>query len=90
LIAGARRQFEQIQTGSSTNVGIGVSSSKARAPDLQRYTLIRELHRGAQGVVYLAEQRSPRREVAVKMVREGPPGVESRFGCSWAKCCARS
>ncbi len=32
------------------------------------YRILREIHRGAQGVVYLAEQESTRREVAVKVL----------------------
>ncbi len=36
------------------------------------YHIERELHRGGQGVVYLAEQLSTRRRVAIKLVRDGP------------------
>ncbi|MBK8270233.1 MAG: serine/threonine protein kinase [Planctomycetes bacterium] len=36
------------------------------------YQVIRELHRGGQGVVYLATQLSTRRHVAIKVLREGP------------------
>ncbi len=39
---------------------------------LPGYQVVRELHRGGQGVVYLAVQQSTRREVAVKVLREGP------------------
>ncbi len=35
------------------------------------YALERELHRGGQGVVYLAVQRSTQRRVAIKVLREG-------------------
>ena len=36
------------------------------------YTLLDELHRGGQGVVYQALQKSTKRRVAVKVMREGP------------------
>lgn len=36
------------------------------------YDLERELARGGQGIVYLATQRSTRRRVALKVLREGP------------------
>lgn len=39
---------------------------------LNGYRLIREIHRGAQGVVYQAIQESTRRTVAIKAMREGP------------------
>jgi len=36
------------------------------------YELLRELHRGGQGVVYQALQKATRRKVAIKVMREGP------------------
>ena len=36
------------------------------------YDLVREVHRGGQGVVYEAAQRSTHRRVAIKVTREGP------------------
>jgi len=36
------------------------------------YRLLREIHRGGQGVVYLAVQEATRRKVALKIMREGP------------------
>lgn len=35
------------------------------------YRILHELHRGAQGIVYLAEQESTRRRVAIKMLLRG-------------------
>ncbi|MEM7623974.1 MAG: serine/threonine-protein kinase, partial [Planctomycetota bacterium] len=36
------------------------------------YRILREIHRGGQGVVYLAVQEGTRRKVAVKVMRQGP------------------
>ena len=36
------------------------------------YTLVREIHRGGQGVIYLAIQQSTKRKVAIKVLHEGP------------------
>lgn len=36
------------------------------------YKVLREIHRGGQGVVYLAVQESTKRKVALKVMREGP------------------
>ncbi len=54
------------------------SSSVARTwsvvpPDsIPGYEIVREIHRGAQGVVYQAIQKTTKRKVAVKVMREGP------------------
>ncbi|HSA29685.1 MAG TPA: protein kinase [Phycisphaerae bacterium] len=36
------------------------------------YQIVREIHRGGQGVIYQAVQRATKRKVAVKVMREGP------------------
>ncbi|MEW6249419.1 MAG: serine/threonine-protein kinase [Planctomycetota bacterium] len=46
------------------------------------YKILRELHRGGQGVVYQAIQESTQRKVAIKVMREGPfagPADRARF-----------
>ena len=49
---------------------------------IRGYRLIRELHRGGQGVVYQAIQESTKQRVAIKVIREGPmagPAERARF-----------
>lgn len=45
--------------------GIGLAAG------IPGYTVVRELHRGGQGVVYLARQEGTGRQVAIKLMREG-------------------
>ncbi len=52
-------------------------------PDaLPGYEIVREIHRGGQGVVYQALQKSTKRQVAIKFMREGAfatPADRARF-----------
>ncbi len=71
LIADAREQVQQIE-----------SPERVKPDFIRGYELIREIHRGGQGVVYLAHQRATSRDVAIKVLREGPfagPGDRARF-----------
>lgn len=73
----------RLRAGSSAMPPLGRGERTRLAEDaLPGYRVIREIHRGGQGVVYLALQESTQREVAVKVMREGPfagPRDEARF-----------
>lgn len=75
LIREAKGQVADADRSSSTGTGLFTKpwSEYGPPPDLiPGYELSREIHRGGQGVVYEAVQRSTRRRVAVKVMREGP------------------
>ncbi len=64
------------------------ASPSGRHPDsvprgsIAGYELVRELHRGGQGVVYQAIQDATKRKVAIKVLLEGPyasPAAKRRF-----------
>ena len=51
----------------------GASTTEPSATiDIPGYEITREIHRGGQGVVYLAVQRATRRDCAVKVMKHGP------------------
>jgi tetratricopeptide (TPR) repeat protein/predicted Ser/Thr protein kinase len=59
-----------------------IAASEAALPAaINQYRVKRRLGVGGMGVVYLAEQERPRREVAIKVVRPGivTPGLLKRF-----------
>ena len=45
--------------------------------EIEGYELVRELHRGGQGIVYQAVQKATKRKVAIKVLLEGPFASES-------------
>ena len=58
------------------------SCESAPAPHviIEGYEVLSEIHRGGQGVVYQALQKTTRRKVAIKVMREGPfAGARARF-----------
>ncbi|MBI5764334.1 MAG: serine/threonine protein kinase [Planctomycetes bacterium] len=83
LISAARQQFERavkagLPSGSSAGANLAPGDGRIRGqPSIPGYTIRRELHRGGQGIVYLATQLSTSRDVAIKALREGPFAGES-------------
>lgn len=60
----------------------GPLTSGPAADSILGYSILREIHRGGQGVVYQALQASTKRKVAVKVMKEGPfagPADKARF-----------
>ena len=58
------------------------SFSAPPADSFVGYQIVREIHRGGQGVVYQAVQQSTKRKVALKVMKEGPfagPSDRARF-----------
>jgi len=86
LIQSALRQAEACDIAAAKTGSSAATSPWAdrqdTPPSLAKYRFIRELHRGGQGIVYLAWHEGTRRHVAIKMVREGPfvsRGEQLRF-----------
>lgn len=52
--------------------GVARAARRDQPPEIAGYEIIRELHRGGQGVVYEALQRSAKRKVAIKVMLAGP------------------
>ncbi|MEK6797990.1 MAG: tetratricopeptide repeat protein [Planctomycetota bacterium] len=84
LIAVARQQARGMRGVGESDVGAGSDSgfppedssrgSEAGPPTFDSfagYQIVKELHRGGQGIVYQAIQLSTRRNVAVKVMKEG-------------------
>jgi len=63
-------------TGDPGDPGDDASNARLSKKTFGDYELIRELGRGAMGIVYLAKQRSVNRRVALKLIRTETLGIE--------------
>lgn len=88
MIDAARSAANRPATSATTVVGSSAFTSAPPtealipAESLPGYRLLREIHRGGQGVVYQGIQLSTGRKVAVKVMKEGPfagPNDRARF-----------
>ncbi len=69
--AEAARRAEK-EAGSAATLPSGTVFAGPPPDSFTGYKILRELHRGGQGVVYQAIQESTQRKVAIKVMREGP------------------
>ncbi len=70
-VSSARRMSDGVSPGPPALSG-DLQSDGPPPDSFTGYQLIREIHRGGQGVVYQAIQKSTKRKVAIKVMKEGP------------------
>jgi len=74
---------EALDGGTAAGLAAQPSTSDKPAADaFPGHRLVEEIHRGGQGIVYRARQERTGRDVAIKLMREGPysgPVSKSRF-----------
>jgi predicted Ser/Thr protein kinase len=71
LIDAARQEAEVARRAQA--VGAAAAAPPFLQPDsFAGYQIVREIHRGGQGVVYQAVQEGAKRKVAIKVMKEGP------------------
>ncbi|HQE83876.1 MAG TPA: protein kinase, partial [Candidatus Hydrogenedentes bacterium] len=75
-------QTRSVHLASPDDLTVCTPSNQLPDESIPGYQIIQEIHRGGQGVVYQAIQKSTKRRVAIKVMREGPfagPHERSRF-----------
>ncbi len=87
LIGEARRQAEALgksaaDSSSSADGAFATASTVeiSRADAIPGYQIVREIHRGGQGVVYQAVHESTERDVAIKVLHGGHAAVAPQHG----------
>ncbi|MHC4697390.1 MAG: protein kinase domain-containing protein [Planctomycetota bacterium] len=71
LVEAAKHQAESSRAADHARMAL--DAPPGPSPDsFPGYELVRRVHQGGQGVVYQAIQQSTQREVAIKVMREGP------------------
>lgn len=73
-VAAAWNQFQKTRQADTRN-----AAEVLPLLSVPGYRLLKEIHRGGQGVVYLAIQESTRRKVAIKILKEGPLADSREF-----------
>ncbi len=74
LIRAAQREAFGARAEMSESSALGDRGRRAPLPadSIPGYEILREIHRGGQGAVYLAIQTATKRKVAIKVMHEGP------------------
>jgi len=79
---GSERELIEPARRSADELAVAMAGSQPPSDSFPGYSIVREVHRGGQGVVYQAIHKGTKRKVAIKVLREGPfasPRERARF-----------